>query len=266
LRRRPFPAILPGMKILSWNVNGLRAAQKKGFIPWLLKEKPDVLCLQEIKARPDQLEPSLTEIPGYVAIFNPARRPGYSGTAIYAREAPDETWVGLGQARFDDEGRVLGARFGRLHVVSAYFPNSQDGGARLDYKIDFCRAITKRLAALAARGDEVCLAGDYNIAHEEIDLARPDANHESPGFFPLERKAMSDFLRAGFHDVFREANPTLTGAYTWWSLRTAARARNVGWRIDYTTVSARLRGRVRRSWILDDVPGSDHCPVGLRLS
>lgn len=254
------------MKILTWNVNGIRAAQKKGFIPWLLKAKPDILCLQEIKARAEQLDPSLTEIPGYAAVFNPALRPGYSGTAIYSREAPDETWVGLGDPRFDDEGRVLGARFGGLHVVSAYFPNSQEGGARLDYKIDFCRAITKVLGGLVAKGQDVCLAGDYNIAHEEIDLARPDANHESPGFFPRERKAMTEFLKAGFHDVFREAHPALAGAYTWWSLRTAARARNVGWRIDYTNVNARLRARVRRSWILPDVPGSDHCPVGLELA
>ena len=254
------------MRILSWNVNGIRAAHKKGFVPWLLKAKPDVLCLQEIKARPEQLEPALVGVPGYTAVFFPAARPGYSGTAIYSRETPDEVWRGLGEARFDDEGRVLGARFGKLQVISAYFPNAQDGGARLDYKVDFCKAITRFTGDLVARGFDVVLAGDYNIAHEEIDLARPDANHESPGFFPRERKAMTDFLKAGFHDVFREAHPALEGAYTWWSLRTFARERNVGWRIDYTNVNRRLRERVRRSWIAPDVPGSDHCPVGLELT
>ena len=254
------------MKILTWNVNGLRAAQKKGFLPWLQRVRPDVLCLQEIKARPDQLDPALVEVPGYRAWFTPAKRPGYSGTAIYAREAPDEVWTGIGDARFDDEGRVTGARFGSLQVVSAYFPNSREGGSRLDFKLDFCRRITRVLKNRIARGEDIVLAGDYNIAHEEIDLARPDDNHESPGFFPAERRSMTQFLKAGFLDVFREANPGLTGAYTWWSLRSAARERNVGWRIDYTNVNTGLRGRVRRSWILPDVKGSDHCPVGLELA
>jgi exodeoxyribonuclease-3 len=253
------------VKILTWNVNGLRAIQKKGFLPWFAKAKPDVLCLQEIKARPEQLDPALVGVEGYKAWFTPAKKPGYSGTAIYSREAPDEVWTGIGEARFDDEGRVTGARFGSLHVISAYFPNSQEGGARLDYKVDFCRRITAHLADLVAKGQDVVLTGDYNIAHEEIDLARPDDNHENPGFFPRERKAMSEFLSAGFVDVFREAHPKKAGAYTWWSYRTAARERNVGWRIDYTNVNARLRDRVKRSWILPDVPGSDHCPVGLEI-
>jgi exodeoxyribonuclease-3 len=253
------------VKILSWNVNGLRSVHSKGFLPWLRKEKPDVLCLQEIKARPDQLDGSLLRVEGYEALFNPAERPGYSGTAIYARRRPDETWAGLGEERFDREGRVLGARFGTLHVVSAYFPNAREGGARLDFKVDFCRAITRHMRSLTERRQEVVLTGDYNIAHEEIDLARPDDNHESPGFFPRERRAMTDFLAAGFHDVFREEHPKKAGAYTWWSYRTRARERNVGWRIDYATVNARLRDRVKRAWILPEVTGSDHCPVGIEL-
>ncbi len=254
------------MKILTWNVNGLRSAHAKGFLPWLGKERPDVLCLQEIKVKAEQLPDELREIPGYRAIFNPAVKPGYSGTAIYSREAPDETWTGVGRADFDDEGRVLAARYGSLHVISAYFPNSRDGGTRLDFKVDFCKLMTKKVKGLAAKGQDVVLAGDYNIAHEEIDLARPDANHESPGFFPAERKSMTEFLAAGFHDVFREEHPKLAGAYTWWSFRTAARKRNVGWRIDYANVNAALRKRVKRSWILAEVPGSDHCPVGLELA
>lgn len=253
------------MKILTWNVNGIRSVHAKGFLPWLLKTKPDVLCLQEIKARPDQLSPDLLEVKGYQGWFTPAKRPGYSGTAIYAREEPDEVWTGIGDPRFDDEGRVTGVRFGNVHVLSAYFPNAREGGARLDFKVDFCRRITEVLKSLVDKGQDVVLTGDYNIAHQPIDLARPDDNHESPGFFPAERQAMTDFLAAGFVDVYREAYPKKAGAYTWWSFRTAARDRNVGWRIDYTNVNARLRPKVKKSWILPDVLGSDHCPVGIEI-
>lgn len=254
-----------GMKILSWNVNGLRAVQKKGFLPWLARVKPDVLCLQEIKARPDQLDAEFQDLKGYHTVYNPAKKPGYSGTAIYSREKPDEAWTGIGDARFDDEGRVTAVRFGKLHVISAYFPNSREGGARLDFKVDFCTRFTRLLKRRSEQGEDIVLAGDYNIAHQEIDLARPDDNHENPGFFPRERQAMTEFLAAGFHDVFREEYPKKAGAYTWWSYRTAARERNVGWRIDYANVNASLRSRVRKTWILPDVVGSDHCPVGLEL-
>lgn len=253
------------MKILSWNVNGLRAVHKKGFLPWLAKEKPDVLCLQEIKARPEQLDGELQNLKGYHAVYNPAKRPGYSGTAIYSRKPPDEVWTGIGDARFDDEGRVTGVRFGNLQVISAYYPNSREGGARLGFKLEFCARFTKLLKRKVDKGEDVVLAGDYNIAHQEIDLARPDDNHESPGFFPQEREAMTEFLSAGFHDVFREEFPKKAGAYTWWSMRSGARARNVGWRIDYTNVNARLRTGVKKTWILPHVMGSDHCPVGLEL-
>jgi exodeoxyribonuclease-3 len=253
------------MKILTWNVNGLRAIQKKGFVPWLLKEKPDLLCLQEIKARPEQLDEELLKIKGYEAIFNPADRPGYSGTAIYSKAKPDEVWVGIGDRKFDCEGRVTGARFGNLHVISAYFPNSQPEGVRLEFKVEFCKKITKFVKGLAAKKQDVVLTGDYNIAHEEIDLARPDDNHENPGFFPAERKAMTEFLAAGFHDVFREANPGKKGLYTWWSYRMQARERNVGWRIDYCNVNKGLLARVKKTWIMPQVVGSDHCPVGIEL-
>jgi exodeoxyribonuclease-3 len=253
------------MRILSWNVNGLRAVQKKGFLPWLTREQPDVLCLQEIKARPEQLDDEFRNLKGYHTVYTPAKRPGYSGTAIYSRTKPDEVWTGIGDPRFDDEGRVTGVRFGTLQVISAYFPNSREEGARLDFKVDFCTRITRLLKRRTGQGQDIVLAGDYNIAHQEIDLARPDDNHENPGFFPQERQAMTDFLAAGFHDVFREENPKKAGAYTWWSYRTAARERNVGWRIDYVNVNARLRPRVKKTWILPDVTGSDHCPVGLEL-
>lgn len=253
------------MKIVTWNVNGLRAVQKKGFLKWFEAEKPDVLCLQEIKAKPDQLDEHLHNVKGYEVVFNSAQRPGYSGTAIYTRKKPDEIWLGIGEKTADSEGRVLGVRFGNLHVISAYFPNSQPEGVRLDFKIEFCNKITKKLKAMVAKKQDIVLTGDYNIAHNEIDLARPDDNHENPGFFPRERQAMTDFLKAGFVDVMREANPAKAGLYTWWSFRTAARERNVGWRIDYTNVNESLKSRVKKTWISPEVMGSDHCPVGIEL-
>jgi len=253
------------MKIVTWNVNGIRAIAKKGFLDWFLREKADVVCLQEIKAMADQVPEELREPKGWHAHFYPARKPGYSGVALYSREKPDEVWRGLGDPRFDDEGRVLGARFGGLHVVSAYFPNSQDEGKRLGLKIDFCGDITRKLSGLVKKKQDLVLCGDYNIAHEAIDLARPDDNHESPGFFPQERQAMTEFLAAGFVDSFREQHPGKGGLYSWWSYRAAARERNVGWRIDYTCVSPSLRSRVKKTWIEADVMGSDHCPVGMEM-
>jgi exodeoxyribonuclease-3 len=253
------------MKVVTWNVNGIRAVQKKGFLKWFEKEKPDVLCLQEIKAKPEQLDEFLLKVKDYHAVFNSAERPGYSGTAIYSREKPDEIWTGIGDKTADSEGRVVGVKFGNLHVISAYFPNSQPEGVRLDFKIGFVDKITKKLKGLVAKKQDIVLTGDYNIAHHEIDLARPDDNHESPGFFPSEREAMTRFLKAGFVDCFRQANPKKAEQYTWWSFRTAARERNVGWRIDYCNVNTSLHARVKRNWISPDVMGSDHCPVGIEL-
>jgi exodeoxyribonuclease-3 len=253
------------MRIVTWNVNGIRAILDKGFLDWFAKAKADVVCLQEIKATHDKVPDVLRTMKGWNAFFLPAKKPGYSGTALFSREKPDEVWEGLGDARFDDEGRVLGARFGKLHVISAYFPNSQEGGKRLDLKVDFCADMTKKLSGLAKKKQDVVLTGDYNIAHERIDLARPDDNDENPGFFPRERQAMSDFLGAGFVDIHRERNPKKEGLYTWWSYRTAARERNVGWRIDYTCITPGLRSRVKDTWIESHVMGSDHCPVGIDI-
>jgi len=253
------------MKILTWNVNGLRAVANKGFLDWLAKSKADVIGLQEIKARPEQLPAELQKVKGYEAIFNPADRPGYAGTAIYSKKKPDEVWVGMGDKKFDCEGRITGVRFGDTHIISAYFPNAQPEGARLEFKVEFCRKITKFVAGLVKKKQNIVLTGDYNIAHNEIDLARPDDNHENPGFFPQERQAMTEFLAAGFHDVFREANPGKKDLYTWWSYRTNARDRNIGWRIDYCNVNKGLLSRVKKTWIEPGVMGSDHCPVGIEL-
>jgi exodeoxyribonuclease-3 len=253
------------MKILTWNVNGIRAVVKKGFLDWLKASKADVVCLQEIKATPAQVPVELKELQGWKGHYFPAKKPGYSGTALLYRQAPDEIWTGLGEGRFDDEGRVLGGRWGELQVVSAYFPNSQEAGKRLDYKVDFCKKITSRLKALEKKGSQVVLCGDYNIAHQPIDLARPEDNEESPGYFPQERAAMTEFLAAGFTDAFREQHPGEEGLYTWWSYRAAARERNVGWRIDYACTSPGLRSRTKKTWIESKVLGSDHCPVGIEL-
>lgn len=253
------------MRIVTWNVNGVRAVMGKGFLDWFSAAKADVVCLQEIKATEDKVPAELKALKGWHGSFFPAKKPGYSGVALLSRRKPDEIWRGLGDARYDDEGRVLGARFGDLQVVSAYFPNSQEGGKRLALKIEFCRDITKKLAGLAAKKQDIVLTGDYNIAHERIDLARPDDNGENPGFFPQERQAMTDFLAAGFVDIYRERNPGTTGLYSWWSYRAAARERNVGWRIDYTCITPGLRSKVRDAWLEPSVMGSDHCPVGLEI-
>ena len=223
------------MKIISWNVNGLRAVEKKGFAAWISACGADVVCIQETKARPEQLSDELRSpvcAAGgtYTSFFSSARRPGYSGTALYVRSAPDAFEI-LGDAAFDDEGRVSIAWYGTLAIISAYFPNSQDAGARLGYKLDFCHAIVAYCNALVAKGCDVVLCGDYNIAHQPIDLANPKANEKNPGYLPEERAWMDEFLAAGYCDTFRKfsAEPN---QYTWWSYRFHAREKNIGWRID----------------------------------
>jgi exodeoxyribonuclease-3 len=253
------------LKIVTWNVNGLRAVLGKGFLQWVKKEKPDVLCLQEIKVHEHQLPPEIRFLEGYHCHFNPAKKPGYAGTALFSREKPDEIWTGLKTKESRDEGRVLAARFGSLQVICAYYPNSQPEGKRKDVKLEFCRAMLEKCLELRKKKQEAVVCGDYNIAHTEIDLARPRENEENPGFFIWERQAMTEFFQAGHLDIFREQHPGEKGLYTWWSFRGGARERNVGWRIDYTCVSPGLAGRAKKSYIQPEVMGSDHCPVGLLL-
>ena len=256
------------MRIVTWNVNGLRAAAKKGFLNWLKDCKADVVCLQEIKATADVVPEEVRAPQGWHVQLFSAQKPGYSGTAIYSRVKPDAYWTGLDRKlspESHDEGRVLAARYGDLNVLSCYFPNSQEGGKRQGPKLAYFDAMNKTAAALVKKGQQVLVCGDYNVAHHEIDLARPDDNHENPGFFPWEREAMTQFLGAGFVDSFREAHPGLKDQYTWWSFRTAARARNVGWRIDYCCPNQKLQARVKKTWIEPAVMGSDHCPVGIEL-
>lgn len=257
------------MRILSWNVNGIRAVEKKGFVQWLRTESPDALCLQETKAHPGQLSTELTSPTDsggrpYAAYFASAKKPGYSGTAIYTREEPLEVRT-MGVSDFDDEGRVIMADFPSFTLISAYFPNSQDAGARLDYKLAFCAAMRECCDDLLAKGRHLVLCGDYNIAHTPIDLARPKENEENPGYLPEERAWMDTFTSAGYVDTFRRLHPGQEGHYSWWSYRMRARERNIGWRIDYHCVDGPFAASVKNSIIRPDVLGSDHCPVELEL-
>ncbi len=253
------------MRCYSWNVNGIRSVAKKNLLPWEVCPGADLIAVQETKAQPQQLPPELVAPAGWHAFWHSAKKPGYSSVAIISRDQPDEVVAGLGDARFDDEGRVLAARFGSLVAISAYFPNSQDGGKRLDYKLGFTAALEENLAAWRARGCGTVLLGDYNIAHQPIDLARPKENEKNAGYLPDERAWMTRYLGLGYRDVFRERNPEAAGAYTWWTNWGGARARNIGWRIDYATVSPDLVSRVRSATIHPDIMGSDHCPVSIDL-
>ncbi len=255
--------------VASWNVNGIRAAATKGFFDWLASSSADVVCLQETKADPSQLgkeffAPTAGDGRAYRPYWASAKRRGYSGVAIYALEEPRSVRQ-LGIDEFDDEGRYLEADFGGLTVVSAYFPNSQDAGARLDYKLRFCDAVLARCDAIVAEGRHVSVAGDYNIAHEPIDLTHPKANEGNPGYLPEERAWMTRFLSAGYADTFRRSHPGEAGHYSWWSYRMKAREKDVGWRLDYHCVDEALLPAVRDASISKAVMGSDHCPVTLSL-
>lgn len=249
--------------VVSWNVNGIRAAEKKGLLEWLNTESPDVLCLQETKAHKGQVSELLANpsLPSgtWQSWWSSAKKAGYSGTAIYSKKEPLNIRT-LGYPEFDDEGRIVMAEFDSVTIISAYFPNSQAEGARLPYKLDFCAAIMETCGKLAADGKNFILCGDYNIAHKPIDLANPRANENNPGYLPEERAWMDELIGAGYVDTFRHfcAEPD---QYTWWSYRFHAREKNIGWRIDYTCVNPAFLPRVRESVILKDVYGSDHCPV-----
>ncbi len=262
------------MKIISWNVNGIRAVEKKGFAEWLLSSGADVVCIQETKANEGQLSPDLRSpcdiISGvsYKSFFNSAKRPGYSGTAIYCKTQPDAV-ENLGDPQFDDEGRVTIAKFGTVAVISAYFPNSQDGvdeatgkpnHPRLEYKLAFNRAIHKKCDELVAAGFNIVLCGDYNVCHKPIDIANPKANEKHAGYLQEERDWMESFINAGYIDSFRQfcSEP---GMYTWWSYRFHAREKNIGWRLDYQCVNKEFASKLKNASILKDVLGSDHCPV-----
>lgn len=256
------------MRIIGWNVNGLRACAKKGFLDFLEGSGADVVCLQEVRALPEQLEPRVREPDGWHAAFAPAARRGYSGVAIYSREPPDAVEDALGIDDYDVEGRLLLARFGRMTVASVYFPKGsgrERDNSRVPYKLGFYRAVFERIERLRRRGP-VFVLGDYNTAHEEIDLARPKTNARTSGFLPEERDEIGRWLAAGWVDTFRRRHRGEPGHYTWWRQWGGARENNVGWRIDYVLASPSANRLVTDAFIWPEVTGSDHCPVGVDVS
>lgn len=250
------------MKITTWNVNGLRAALGKGLTTWAQSQAPDVLCLQEIKARPEQLTEEQRQTPGYQVIWNPAERPGYSGVATWVRDEPLEVTLGLGESRFDVEGRVIRTRHPDFLLYNIYFPNGQRGQERVDFKLDFYARLLDICDDLHTRGEAVVITGDFNTAHREIDLKNPKENATTSGFLPEERAWIDKYLEHGFVDAYRHLYPERV-QYTWWTYRFGARQRGIGWRLDYFLVSEALMHRVRDVIVHDDVLGSDHCPVTL---
>ncbi len=253
------------MRLVSFNVNGIRAAARKGLLDYVARESADVLMFQETKAHVDQLDASLVQPEGWVALYESGERRGYSGTATWLRRAPDEVWTGFGEERLDREGRILATRLGDLVVFNIYFPNGAQSEERLRYKLDFYDAAFAHFEQQRALGRSLVIAGDYNTAHYPIDLARPKENENISGFLPIERAWLDRLVEAGYVDTFRHLHPERAGAYSWWSWRAQARPRNIGWRIDYFFVSPELLPRVRAAEILADVEGSDHCPVALEL-
>ena len=249
------------MKLVSWNVNGLRACLGKGFLDYIAAENPDIVCLQETKLQPEQ---AVFELDGYHRFFHSADKKGYSGTAVLTKEEPLSVTYDFGDDIHRHEGRIITAEYADFYLVCCYTPNSQDGLKRLDYRMqweDDLRAYLKELDAKKP----VVYCGDLNVAHTEIDLKNPKSNRQNPGFSDEERAKMTQLLDQGFVDSFRALYPDAVGAYSWWSYRFNASANNAGWRIDYFIVSERLRERIREAAIRSEVYGSDHCPVVLEL-
>lgn len=255
---------MPPIKLVSWNVNGIRAAEKKGFLDWLRASDADVVAIQETKAHPDQLSQSLLAPEGYAAQWCWAEKKGYSGVCTYARLPVVRTTSGLGEAKFDTEGRTLITEFDKFVLFNIYFPNGGRGPAWVTHKLAFYRHFLTVARQYMQRGRSVVVTGDVNTSYAEIDLARPKENVKQSGFMPEEREALGEFFQAGLIDTFRHKYPDRVG-YTWWNQVTRARERNVGWRLDYFFVSPDLRDRIVEAGIHDDVMGSDHCPVSLTL-
>lgn len=250
--------------LVSWNVNGIRSALKKGFLALLLEQKFDNVCIQETKASPDKLPREAKNIPGYYNYFVSAEKKGYSGVGIFSKRKPLNVKNGMGIEKFDREGRFLRVDYEDFTLMNIYFPNGKASQERLDYKMAFYDAFFDYANALKAEGRKLVICGDVNTAHKEIDLTHPRENETISGFLPEERAWVDRFLDAGYIDTFRIFNSE-GGNYSWWSVRTRARERNVGWRLDYFFVTENLRENVRSASIYSEITGSDHCPVGLEL-
>jgi exodeoxyribonuclease III len=252
------------MKIITYNVNGIRSAMSKGFMDWLQSEKPDVLCIQEIKASPEQVGVFELEEAGYHHYWHPAQKKGYSGVAIFSKTKPDHVEYGCGMKEYDDEGRVLRADFGEFSVMSVYHPSGSSGDERQAFKMKWLDDFHGYIKTLEQKRPRMVISGDYNICHKPIDIHNPVSNANTSGFKPEERDWMEKFVQSGFIDTFRHFNSS-PHQYSWWSYRAGARGKNLGWRIDYNMATENLKNHLRGASILADVVHSDHCPVVLEI-
>jgi exodeoxyribonuclease-3 len=252
------------MKLISWNVNGIRASYKKGLYDWINSEKPDILCLQEIKALSNQIPVKLKNIPNYYSFINSANRKGYSGVATFTKEKPMSVITKFGIEKFDIEGRILITEYSSFILFNIYFPNGKKNEVRLKYKLDFYDTFLSYSDNLKKKGKNIVVCGDFNTAHKEIDLARPKQNENRSGFLPIERSWIDSFIEHGYIDTFRFFNKE-PNQYSWWDQKTRSRERNIGWRIDYFFINKEFISNLSRAFILQEVMGSDHCPVGIIL-
>lgn len=251
------------MKIISWNVNGIRSVFKKGLLEWIARESPDILCLQEIKADLEQFPEDLLKHEHYQLLCSSAVKKGYSGVATFSRQKILDTKK-IEKEEYDSEGRVLIHEYSDFFLVNCYFPNGQRDHNRVPFKLAFCDHILDRINILKQK-KPVIITGDFNTAHSEIDLANPKTNQKTTGFLPIERAWMDKFIAAGWVDIYRHLHPGETGKYTWWSNRPGCREKNIGWRLDYFFVSPDLVSKIVSAEILSDIKGSDHCPIVLTL-
>ena len=255
------------MKIISYNVNGIRAAMTKGFVSWLQEENPDIVCIQELKAEVEQVDLSEIFALGYEVYWHSAQKKGYSGVAIFSKIRPNNVSVGCGIDKYDAEGRVLRADYDGFSVMSVYMPSGSSGDERQAFKMEWLNEMLPYLNKTKQQFDGIILCGDYNIAHREIDIHDPKGNKKSSGFLPEERAWMDQFIETGWIDSFRQLHPEFTGGYTWWSQRfPTVRLQNKGWRIDYICVTDTLSDALKSASIFPDVKHSDHCPIFVELS
>ena len=256
------------LRLVSWNINGIRAWHKKGASDWFFRTKPDILCLQETKAEPEQLPEEILEPKGYYSYFNWSKgRRGYSGVSIYTKEEPNDVVPDLGIKALDQEGRLLTAYFDDWVIINCYFPNGGGGEERLKYKLKYYKAFLKHVNNIRDKGYKIIFCGDINTAHKEVDLSRPKANKKNTGFLPIERKWIDKVIDNDYIDSFRYLNPNSVDIYSYWDVKTRSRERNVGWRIDYFFIDSSLLDGLYSANIHDSILGSDHCPIsiGIRL-
>ncbi|MFA5880199.1 MAG: exodeoxyribonuclease III [Candidatus Margulisiibacteriota bacterium] len=252
------------MKLVTWNVNGIRSAVNKGFLDYLETEAPDICCVQEVKAQEVNLPDNVLNPSGYYGIWYPSERPGYSGVAVFTKIKPENIQLGMGNAKYDVEGRVIQLDYPDFTLFNVYFPNGQKDEDRLQYKLDFYQDFFDYCEDLRKSGKNIIITGDYNIAHKEIDLANPKENENYSGFLPVERAWLDNLIDLKYIDVFRNFNSE-PDQYTWWTYRFGARKRNIGWRIDYFFVNQEFLSRVKDCKIRSDILGSDHCPVEMYI-